>query len=136
MTVCDILDLVLSGWMVKSKYISGKPDRARIRVEHIIREDYYCEAMEMIEMYCDLLLARFGLIRETQTIDSGLEESVSSIIWAGPRIVTDIPGRYQSSSVNSYSQSAIPIRTTQELTNASLRFRDQNGLRSTGEEIR
>lgn len=44
-------------------YISGgKDDRARIRVEHIIREDYLVEAMELLEMYCDLLLARFGLI--------------------------------------------------------------------------
>ncbi len=32
------------------------------KVEHIIREDYMVEAMELIEMYCDLLLARFGLI--------------------------------------------------------------------------
>ena len=32
------------------------------KVEHIIREDYLVEAMELIEMYCDLLLARFGLI--------------------------------------------------------------------------
>ena len=45
-------------------YISaGKDDRARIRVEHIIREDYLVEAMELLEMYCDLLLARFGLIQ-------------------------------------------------------------------------
>lgn len=45
-------------------YISaGKEDRARIRVEHIIREDYLVEAMELLEMYCDLLLARFGLIQ-------------------------------------------------------------------------
>ena len=35
------------------------------QVEHIIREDYLVEAMEMLELYCDLLLARFGLI-ETQ----------------------------------------------------------------------
>ena len=35
------------------------------KVEHIIREDYLVEAMEMLELYCDLLLARFGLI-ETQ----------------------------------------------------------------------
>jgi len=40
----------------------GKIDRARIRVEHVVREDYAVEAMEMIEMYADLLLARFGLI--------------------------------------------------------------------------
>ena len=32
------------------------------QVEHIIREDYIVEAMEVVELYCDLLLARFGLI--------------------------------------------------------------------------
>ena len=37
---------------------AGKGERAKIRVEHIIREDYLVEAMEVIEMYCDLLLAR------------------------------------------------------------------------------
>ena len=42
---------------------NGKEERARIRVEHIIREDYLVEAMEMVEMYCDLLLARMGLIQ-------------------------------------------------------------------------
>lgn len=41
---------------------SGKIDRARIRVEHIVREDYLVESIEMVEMYADLLLARFGLI--------------------------------------------------------------------------
>lgn len=43
--------------------LSGKDERARIRVEHIIREDYLVEAMEILELYCDLLLARFGLIQ-------------------------------------------------------------------------
>lgn len=42
---------------------AGKDERARIRVEHIIREDYLVEAMEILELYCDLLLARFGLIQ-------------------------------------------------------------------------
>lgn len=43
---------------------SGKIERAKIRVEHIIREDYLVEAMEMLEMFCDLLLARFGLLQQ------------------------------------------------------------------------
>ena len=43
----------------------NKDDRARIKVEHIIRDDYLVEAMECLELYCDLLLARIGLI-ETQ----------------------------------------------------------------------
>lgn len=37
---------------------AGKAERAKIRVEHIIREDYVVEAMELLEMFCDLLLAR------------------------------------------------------------------------------
>lgn len=41
---------------------SGKIDRAKVRVEHIIREDYAVEAMERVEIYADLLLARLGLI--------------------------------------------------------------------------
>ncbi|CAJ0939432.1 unnamed protein product, partial [Mesorhabditis belari] len=70
---------------------ANKPDRARIRVEHIIREDYLVEAYELLEMYCDLLLARFGLIEQMTTVDDGIAEAVISILWAAPRITTDIP---------------------------------------------
>lgn len=57
-------ELALKARKEIADYISaGKEDRARIRVEHIIREDYLVEAMELLEMYCDLLLARFGLIQ-------------------------------------------------------------------------
>lgn len=67
----------------------NKYDRARIRVEHIIREDYLVEAMELIEMYCDLLLARFGLIETMKHCDEALIEAVSSVIWATPRLSAD-----------------------------------------------
>lgn len=42
----------------------GKEDSARIRVEHIIREDFETEAMEILELYCDLLGARFGILEQ------------------------------------------------------------------------
>lgn len=45
-------------------YLFLQTERAKIRVEHIIREDYLVEAMEVTEMYCDLLLARYGLIQQ------------------------------------------------------------------------
>lgn len=70
--------------------VAGKVERAKIRVEHIIREDYMVEAMELIEMYCDLLLARFGLIQQMKNLDEGLAEAISTIIWAAPRIQTDV----------------------------------------------
>lgn len=69
---------------------NGKPERAKIRVEHIIREDYLVEAMELVEMYCDLLLARFGLLQQMKVLDEGLAEAVSSLIWASPRLQADV----------------------------------------------
>lgn len=69
---------------------NGKYERAKIRVEHIIREDYLVEAMEVVEMYCDLLLARFGLIQQMKTLDEGLTEAISSLIWAAPRLQADV----------------------------------------------
>ncbi|XP_039359139.1 IST1 homolog isoform X1 [Mauremys mutica] len=69
---------------------SGKDERARIRVEHIIREDYLVEAMEILELYCDLLLARFGLIQSMKDLDTGLAEAVSTLIWAAPRLQSEV----------------------------------------------
>ncbi|KAH0619743.1 hypothetical protein JD844_000689 [Phrynosoma platyrhinos] len=72
-------------------YLSaGKDERARIRVEHIIREDYLVEAMEILELYCDLLLARFGLIHSMKELDSGLAEAISTLIWAAPRLQSEV----------------------------------------------
>lgn len=48
--------------------LAHKEDRARIRVEHIVREDFLVEAYELLEMYCDLLLARFGLIQSMKYV--------------------------------------------------------------------
>ncbi|KAM3625176.1 uncharacterized protein V6R79_008072 [Siganus canaliculatus] len=69
---------------------SGKDERARIRVEHIIREDYMVEAMEILELYCDLLLARFGLIQSMKELDPGLGEAVATLIWAAPRLQAEV----------------------------------------------
>ncbi|XP_065341062.1 IST1 homolog [Cloeon dipterum] len=69
---------------------AGKAERAKIRVEQIIREDYLVEAMEIVEMYCDLLIARYGLVQQMKTLDEGLAEAISSLIWVAPRLQTDV----------------------------------------------
>lgn len=48
------------------------------------------EALEIVEMYSDLLLARFGLISNMKELDEGLAEAVSSLIWVAPRLQSDI----------------------------------------------
>ncbi|KAI6364507.1 hypothetical protein MCOR25_005638 [Pyricularia grisea] len=59
----------------------GKIDSARIRVENIIRSDIQVELYEMLELYCELLLARAGLL-DAPTCDPGLEEAAKSVIYA------------------------------------------------------
>lgn len=62
----------------------GKVDSARIRVENIIRSDITTELHEILELYCELLLARAGLL-EAPTCDPGMEEAVKSVIYAAPK---------------------------------------------------
>ncbi|KAK4613872.1 hypothetical protein CLAFUW4_09265 [Fulvia fulva] len=63
----------------------GKIESARIRVENIIRSDLNTELLEIIELYCELLTARAGLL-EAKECDEGLEEAVKSIIYSAPKI--------------------------------------------------
>lgn len=70
---------------------SGKVDRARIRVEQIIREDYLIEAMDLVESYCDLILSRFGQLQASEVVEEGLAPAISSLIWVTPRFESDVP---------------------------------------------
>ncbi|KAK3109445.1 Vacuolar protein sorting-associated protein ist1, partial [Teratosphaeriaceae sp. CCFEE 6253] len=63
----------------------GKDESAKIRVENIIRSDMNTELLEIIELYCELLTARAGLL-ESKECDPGLEEAVKSIIYAAPKV--------------------------------------------------
>ena len=63
---------------------------AKIKVEQVIRDDYYREALEILETYCSLALARFGLIESVQYCDPGIRKAVCTIVWATPRVSVDI----------------------------------------------
>ncbi|KAI8902031.1 regulator of Vps4 activity in the MVB pathway-domain-containing protein, partial [Globomyces pollinis-pini] len=65
---------------------SGKLDSARIRVEHVIREDFLVEGLELLHLYCDTLLARYGLVANMTDLDPGITEAVYVIIYAAPRV--------------------------------------------------
>ncbi|KAJ2660296.1 Vacuolar protein sorting-associated protein ist1 [Coemansia sp. RSA 1200] len=68
---------------------AGKTESARIRVEGIIREDFNIEAMELVELSCELLAARIGLVEQARSLDAkddGVSEAASSIIYASARL--------------------------------------------------
>ncbi|KAH9837323.1 DUF292-domain-containing protein [Rhodofomes roseus] len=64
----------------------GKIETARIKVENIIHEDIYVELLELLELYCELLHARFSLLdQNTKEPDPGVSEGVCSVVYAAPR---------------------------------------------------
>lgn len=65
---------------------------ARIRVENIIATDTTVELMEILELYCELLLARAGLLDDRNRIEegTGLEEAAASIIYSAPRLPREV----------------------------------------------
>jgi vacuolar protein sorting-associated protein IST1 len=85
---------------------AGKLQSARIRVENIIRSDITTELHEMLELYCELVLARSQLLDPPSLphsspasstaipLDPALEEAVRSLIYAAPR--TDIKELHQT----------------------------------------
>jgi vacuolar protein sorting-associated protein IST1 len=56
---------------------AGKLESARIRVEGIIRSDIETELHEILELYCELMLARIGLLEGTYTVPAWLKEEFS-----------------------------------------------------------
>ncbi|KAL4263641.1 IST1 family protein, partial [Pleurotus pulmonarius] len=58
----------------------GKVETARIKVESLINEDIHVELLELLELYSELLLARFGLLdQNTREPDPGVSEGVCNI---------------------------------------------------------
>jgi len=67
---------------------AGKDESARIKVENIIREDFIIEAYEILELFCELLLARLGVIQISRECPPDIKEAVCTVIYAAPR--TDV----------------------------------------------
>ncbi|KAJ7969491.1 Regulator of Vps4 activity in the MVB pathway protein [Quillaja saponaria] len=69
---------------------SGQDRTARIRVEHVIREEKTMTAYDLIEIYCELIAARLPIIESQKNCPVDLKEAISSVIFASPRC-SDIP---------------------------------------------
>ncbi|CAL9042420.1 unnamed protein product [Musa banksii] len=74
-----------------SQYIqTGQEAIARIRVENIIREQNILAAYEIIELFCEFVLAHVLILETQRACPVELQEAVASIIFASPRC-SDLP---------------------------------------------
>nr|CAD1823541.1 unnamed protein product [Ananas comosus var. bracteatus] len=71
---------------------TGQEAIARIRVEHVIREQNILAAYEIIELFCEFILARVPFLKPKGYKDCPLElqEAIASVIFASPRC-SDLP---------------------------------------------
>ncbi|XP_065517121.1 uncharacterized protein LOC136004508 [Lathamus discolor] len=115
-SICKPAELAQKARKEIADYLpAGKDERARIPVEHVIHEDYFVETMEILELYCDLLLACFGLIQSMKELHSGLAEAVSALIWAAPRLhseVAELKIRSRTEIVTTVGQREMAHRST------------------------
>ncbi|KAI3808367.1 hypothetical protein L1987_24316 [Smallanthus sonchifolius] len=69
---------------------SGEDATARIRVEHVMREQNILAANEFIELFCELIVQRLTIIAKQRECPADLKEGISSLIFAAPRC-SEIP---------------------------------------------
>ncbi|XP_004287747.1 PREDICTED: uncharacterized protein LOC101305976 [Fragaria vesca subsp. vesca] len=68
----------------------GEDATARIRVEHVIREQNVLSANEFIELFCELIVSRLQIIAKQRECPADLKEGIASLIFATPRC-SEIP---------------------------------------------
>ncbi|CAO1629750.1 unnamed protein product [Parajaminaea phylloscopi] len=65
----------------------GKEETARIKTEGMIAEDIHIELLEILELYCETVLARFALLDlPGRDPEPSLVEPVAAIIHCAPRV--------------------------------------------------
>ncbi|EEF28417.1 IST1 homolog [Ricinus communis] len=73
---------------------AGQEAIARIRVEHVIREQNIWAAYEILELFCEFVLARVPILESQKECPFELQEAVASIIFAAPRC-SEVPDLLQ-----------------------------------------
>uniref|UniRef100_A0A7S2BH55 IST1 homolog n=1 Tax=Florenciella parvula TaxID=236787 RepID=A0A7S2BH55_9STRA len=63
-----------------------KEEKARIRVEKVIREDFTIEAFEILELLCELLHERVRLMTSEKDCPPDMEEAFCTLIWSANRV--------------------------------------------------
>ncbi|MCL7030401.1 hypothetical protein MKW94_028999, partial [Papaver nudicaule] len=69
---------------------NGQEATARIRVEHIIREENMMAAQEILELFSELVVVRLPIIETQRECPLDLKEAISTICFAAPRCA-DLP---------------------------------------------
>ncbi|KAL0726080.1 hypothetical protein Bca4012_022173 [Brassica carinata] len=96
---------------------SGQDATARIRVEHVIREQNILAANEIIELFCELIVSRLTIITKQKECPVDLKEGIASLIFAAPRCseipeLGDLKDIFEKKYGKDFVSAAIELRPT------------------------
>ncbi|KAJ0254197.1 Regulator of Vps4 activity in the MVB pathway protein [Hirschfeldia incana] len=94
---------------------AGNTPTARIRVEHVVREEKTVAAYELIGIYCELIVVRLGVIESQKNCPIDLKEAVASVLFASQRLsdvpeLTEIVKQFTTKYGKDFATSAIELR--------------------------
>ncbi|XP_075475396.1 LOW QUALITY PROTEIN: uncharacterized protein LOC142506129 [Primulina tabacum] len=94
---------------------SGQDRTARIRVEHVIREEKMMAAYDLLEIYCELIVSRLSIIESQKNIPIDLKEAIASLVFASPRCgdvpeLLDIRKHFTAKYGKDFTTAAIELR--------------------------
>ncbi|KQK09398.1 uncharacterized protein LOC100838789 [Brachypodium distachyon] len=99
-----------------AQLLDGNQDQtARIRVEHVIREEKFMQAYDLIEVYCELIVARMSIIDSQKTCPIDLKEAIASVIFASVRCsdvteLADVKKNFTSKYGKEFAAAALEVR--------------------------
>ncbi|KAF7023256.1 hypothetical protein CFC21_035817 [Triticum aestivum] len=84
-------------------------------VEHVIREEKFMQAYDLIEVYCELIVARMSIIDSQKTCPIDLKEAIASVIFASMRCsdvteLADVRKNFTSKYGKEFATSALEVR--------------------------
>ncbi|XP_022897499.1 dentin sialophosphoprotein-like isoform X2 [Olea europaea var. sylvestris] len=94
---------------------SGNIQTARIRVEHVVREEKMMAAYDLIEIYCELVVARMPIIESQKNCPIDLKEAITSLVFASPRCgdvpeLLDVRKHFTAKYGKEFTTAAIELR--------------------------
>ncbi|QCE08021.1 DNA mismatch repair protein MSH2 [Vigna unguiculata] len=77
---------------------AGQETKAIVKVEHVMREENMMAAQDIIQIFCELIVARLPMIQSQRECPLDLKEAISSVCFAAPRCA-DLPELLQVQSL-------------------------------------
>ncbi|CBN80097.1 conserved unknown protein [Ectocarpus siliculosus] len=92
----------------------GKEEKARIKVEQVIREDFTIEAYDVLELHCELVAERMRLVASQKDVPPDMEQAVCTIIWAADRAEVSELSTVKSQFVKKYGSEYVRLAELNE----------------------